>query len=470
MAWTLDEIVAATAGRLQYQGTSAKRFGEIVTDSSQVKEGSTFVALKGQRLDGHRFINDAVNRGAACLVVHRSVRRSDCTGTVVIRVADTLRALGDLAHYRRQKYAPKVLAITGSNGKTTTKEMLFAIFQEASLNGTRLRGKVLKTAGNFNNLIGLPLTLLRLSKKHRVAVLELGTNRPGEIKRLAEIAAPDLGTITSVAAAHLEGLSSLAGVAKEKGALFQSIDGSGTITVNLQDPWVVRLASKFRGKKITYGAGGYVRAESDVRLSADESRFTLRVGAQRCRIRLRFVGQHNISNALGAAAMAHGLGVGLSAIQRGLQKVKPYEMRMEVQRWRGVGFINDAYNANPASMQAAVSTLAGMPASGDRVAVLGDMFELGKQSQRQHLRFGAQVASAGIDRVYLLGEHAVDVQRGALHAGMPAQRIIIGRNHAEISRLLRRHLKKGDWLLVKGSRGMKMETIVRQLKGEARGE
>src|SRR4029453_6218764 len=131
----------------------------------------------------------------------------------------------------------------------------------------------------------------------------------------------------------------------------------------LQDPWVVRLASKFRGKKITYGAGGYVRAESDVRLSADESRFTLRVGAQRCRIRLRFVGQHNITNALGAAAMAHALGVGLSAIQRGLQKVKPYEMRMEVQRWHGVGFINDAYNANPASMQAAVSTLAGMPAS-----------------------------------------------------------------------------------------------------------
>lgn len=470
MAWTVDEIVAATHGNLQYQPINAKRFGEIVTDSSRVKKGSVFVALKGERLDGHRFIKDAVSRGAACLVVHRSLRRSDRGGTAVIRVPDTLRALGDLAHYRRQKYAPKVLAITGSNGKTTTKEMLFAILQEASLNGTRLHGRVLKTAGNFNNLVGLPLTLLRLNKKHRVAVVELGTNRPGEIKRLAEIAAPDQAIITSVAAAHLEGLNSLAGVAKEKGALFQSMRHTGAVAVNLDDPSVIRLAEKFRGRKITYGRGGQVRAESDAMLSAAGTRFTLRMGAQRCRIQLHFLGQHNIANALGAAAMAHGLGVGVSAIRGGLQSVRPYEMRMQVESWRGIGIINDAYNANPASMNAAVSTLANIGASGDRVAVLGDMFELGKESQRHHLRFGAQLAGAGIDRVYLLGKHAVDVKRGALNGGMIPDRIIIGKSHADISSLLRRRLKKGDWLLVKGSRGMKMETIVRQLKGLARGE
>ncbi|MGH7871117.1 MAG: UDP-N-acetylmuramoyl-tripeptide--D-alanyl-D-alanine ligase [Candidatus Binatia bacterium] len=461
--------MAATEGRIQRQA-KAKRFGEIVTDSSKVKRSSVFVALKGERFDGHRFVKDAVSRGAACVVVHQSVRRSDCQDAAVIKVPDTLRALGDLAHYRREKYAPRVLAITGSNGKTTTKEMLSAILQQASLDGTRLHGKVLKTAGNFNNLVGLPLTLLRLNKKHRVAVVEMGTNRPGEIKRLAEVAAPDLGIITSVAAAHLEGLKSLAGVAKEKGALFQGMRRTGTIAVNLDDPWVARLADNFHGRKITYGRRGNVRAESDVTFDVEGMRFTLRVGAQRCRVRLHFIGEHNIVNAVGAAAMAHGLGVGLTAIRRGLESVKPYQMRMQVESWRGIGIINDAYNANPASMNAAVSTLANMGTSGERIAVLGDMFELGKQSQRRHLQFGAHLASARIDRVYLLGEHATDVQKGALRGGMKADRVIIGKNYAEVAGRLRSHMKKGDWLLFKGSRGMKMETIVRRLKGQERGE
>ena len=261
MGWSKSEILAATGGKVLRDGKKS-RFGEIVTDSTKVKKGSVFVALKGERHDGHRFVGDAVRRGAQCVIVHRSVPTAGLGKAAVIRVGDTLKALGDLAHYRRQRLAPKILAITGSNGKTTTKEMVAAILEQASLDGHPLRGKVLKTEGNFNNLVGLPLTLLRLQKRHKIAVVELGTNHPGEIQRLAEIANPDMGIITSVGAAHLEGLNSLAGVAREKGSLYRNIRAGGAIAVNLDDPWVKRLGAKFQGKKITYGKGGQVRAAS----------------------------------------------------------------------------------------------------------------------------------------------------------------------------------------------------------------
>ena len=464
MAWTLGEIITATGGKLEGRA-KASRFDEIVTDSSKVKTGSVFIALKGERLDGHRFVKDAISRGASCLVVHQAPRADDLRSVTAVKVPDTLRALGDLAHFRREQYGPKVLAITGSNGKTTTKEMLAAILQRASLDGQPLQGRVLKTEGNFNNLVGLPLTLLRLRKRHRVVVVEMGTNRPGEIQRLAEIAAPDVALITSVAPAHLEGLSSLAGVAKEKGALFSGMRARGTIVVNLDDPWVRRLGQKFGGEKVTYGQGGQIRGEFGLLLDSGAMRFTLRAGQQRAQVRLNFVGQHNIANALGAAAMAYSLGIALPAIRRGLETVKPYRMRMQLERWRGIGIINDAYNANPASMIAAIKTLAQIDSRGQRIAVLGDMFELGKQSQREHLRLGSHLAHAQLDRAYLLGERAADVKKGALRGGMKSDQVIVGESHSDIGRRLRAHLKKGDWLLIKGSRGMKMETVLSELKG-----
>jgi UDP-N-acetylmuramoyl-tripeptide--D-alanyl-D-alanine ligase len=466
MGWSSKEIVLATGGTILRRG-KRDRFGEVVTDSGKVKRGSVFVALKGERLDGHRFVRDAVRRGAGCVVIDRDLRRSDFGGAAAIRVRDTLAALGDLAHYRRETYGPKILAITGSNGKTTTKEMLAAILEEASLEGAPLRGKVLKTEGNFNNLVGLPLTLLRLRKKHKAAVIELGTNHPGEIDRLAEIADPDMGIITSVAAAHLEGLNSLAGVAREKGALYRRIQPSGMIAVNRDDPWVRRLGDRFKGKKITYGSEGDVRAERWRPLGAKGTLLHLRAGGRHARIRLNFIGEHNVINATAAAAMAYGLGVSLPAIRRGLEKAKPFRMRMELDRWRNVGIINDAYNANPASMAAAVKTLAAIECHGRRSAVLGDMFELGRHSGQQHLRLGRQVARARLDRLYLLGAHAKQVRKGALGAGMPAERIVIGKDHADIASRLRSDLTEGDWLLVKGSRGMKMETVLDQLRNAA---
>jgi UDP-N-acetylmuramoyl-tripeptide--D-alanyl-D-alanine ligase len=415
-------------------------------------------------LDGHRFVGDAVRRGATCVVVHRDLNPSEYGGATVVKVRDTLRALGDLAHYRREIYRPKVLAITGSNGKTTTKEMIAAILEEAYVNQKPLRGKILKTQGNYNNLVGLPLTLLRLRKRNKVADVELGTNRPGEIERLAEIAAPDMGIITSVAAAHLEGLNSLAGVAREKGALFGEIRPGGTIVINRDDARVRQLGQKFRGKKITYGGGGAVRAESWQSLGSQGTMLDLRVGGRRIRVRLNFLGKHNIANATGAAAMAYGFGTSLAAIRKGLQRAKPFPMRMEIETWKKIGIINDAYNANPASMEAALRTLSEIECRGERTAILGDMFELGRQSHQQHLQLGKQVARSGIDRLYLLGAQAKHVKQGALRGGMASERIVIGKDHSNIANLLRRHVKKGDWLLFKGSRGMRMETIVSKLK------
>jgi UDP-N-acetylmuramoyl-tripeptide--D-alanyl-D-alanine ligase len=463
MGWSKTEILAATGGKVLREGR-ATRFGEIVTDSTKVKKGSVFIALKGERHDGHRFIPDAVRGGAACVIAHRTLGGVNFGKSTVIKVRDTLEALGALAHYRREQFGPKVLAITGSNGKTTTKEMVAAILEEASLAGESLRGKVLKTEGNFNNLVGLPLTLLRLRRRDKLAVVELGTNHPGEIQRLAEIAEPDAGIVTSVAAAHLEGLDSLAGVAREKGALYRNVRSGGAIAVNVDDARVKKLAAQFPGQKITYGKGGAVRARSWRMRGTSGIAFTLEAGRQRCHVRLNYLGQHNISNALGAAALALGAGVKLSAVRRGLEKAKPFAMRMQIENWRGMGIINDAYNANPASMKAALETLAEVKCRGRRIAVLGDMFELGRHSATEHRSLGKAAADAAIDRLYLLGDQAGTVRSGALTGGMQPEQIIIGKDHADLGGQLRERVKRGDWLLFKGSRGMKMERVLEALK------
>lgn len=463
MGWTLAEILAATGGKVARAGKGA-RYGGIVTDSKLVKQNSIFVALKGERHDAHRFVGDAVRRGAACVVIHRPLPPATLGAATAVRVGDTLRALGDLAHYHRQKLAPKVLAITGSNGKTTTKEMVAAIMAAGKLNGQPLRGRVLKTEGNFNNLVGLPLTLLRLTNKHRVAVVELGTNHPGEIRRLAEIADPDIGVITSVAAAHLEGLKNLAGVAREKGALYRCVRSGGMIAVNLDDPWVRRLGAKFAGKKLTYGAAGQLRARSLSMRDGQGMIFDLCHGRQQARIRLNYLGRHNVTNALGAAALALGAGVNLAAVQRGLAQAKPFTMRMQRENWRGISILNDSYNANPGSMQAALETLALIGGRGKKIAVLGDMYELGKQSGKEHRELGRIAAQAKIHQLYLLGDQARQVRSGALRAGMNPDQVIIGADHGEVARRLRQQLKRGDWLLVKGSRGMKMENVLQELK------
>jgi len=441
-------------------------YGDVVTDSQGARRRSVFVALKGRRVDGHEFLDDALRHGASCLVVHRRAgeRRLKKKDMTVIKVADTLKALGDLAHYRRQKVSPKVLAITGSNGKTTTKEMVASIFHFAKIQGTQLRGKIIKTEGNYNNLVGLPQTLLRLTGREKVAVVELGTSQPGEIRRLTEIAEPDMGIITSVAPAHLTGLKTLAGVAREKGELFRRMHPSGVAIVNLDDPWTRHLGAGFKGRKITFGKSGEVRGEKYRALGARGMEFTLRAGGGRRRVRLRLPGAHNLSNALGAAAMAYGLGADLEAMSKGLEAVRPMPMRMAIEKVKGVGIVNDAYNANPASMDAALRTLACVECKGERVAVLGDMLELGREAGKRHYELGQEIARGEVDRLYLLGQFAAQVKEGALEEGMDDERVRVGKNHRDLARMIQRQTKSGDWLLFKGSRGIGMEKVLAAFK------
>ncbi len=361
-------------------------------------------------------------------------------------------------------FNPKVLAITGSNGKTTTKEMVAAILEKAKWNGQRLSGRVLKTEGNYNNLVGLPLTLLRLAEHHRMAVVELGTSNPGEIARLTRIAAPDVAIVTSVGPAHLSGLKSVAGVAREKGDIFRGLRRGGVAVVNLDDPWTRKIGARLTGRKMTYGKRGRVRAADARPFRNGGTEFVLRIGARSAHVRLAFAGEHNLTNALGAAAMTHAAGIDLGAIRAGLEAVRPFSMRMAIERWNGLGIINDAYNANPASMEAALKTLARMDGRGRKIAVVGDMLELGKETRKRHVAVGKQAAECGIDRLYVFGKQAPLVRRGALAGGMEPARVTVGKTHAGIASALRQELRAGDWLLVKGSRGMRMEKVLGALK------
>jgi UDP-N-acetylmuramoyl-tripeptide--D-alanyl-D-alanine ligase len=282
--------------------------------------------------------------------------------------------------------------------------------------------------------------------------------------RLTRIAAPDVAIVTSVGPAHLSGLKSVGGVAREKGQIFRGLGRGGIAVINLDDPWTRRIGARQKGKKITYGKSGRVRAESVTTLSAGGSEFLLRAGGRRARVRLKFSGAHNLSNALGAAAMARGLGIGLKAIRAGLEAARPFSMRMAVERWNGIGIINDAYNANPASMEAALKTLAQMKGRGQKIAIVGDMLELGVETRKRHLALGRQAAENGVDRLYILGKQARLVRRGALSAGMPASRVIVGGNHAHIARIVRKEMRSGDWILFKGSRGMRMEKVLAAVK------
>lgn len=463
MEWDLEELARAARGTVIQRG-AVSRFRKISTDSRRVEKDGVFVALRGESRDGHAFVSEAVRRGGACLVVERNVGGSG--GASVIRVRDTLRALGDIAHFHRRKLAPRVLAVTGSNGKTTTKEMLFSILQRARTADGPLRGKVLKTEGNYNNLVGLPLTLFRLRGRHRAAVVEIGTNRPGEIRRLTAIADPEVALITSVAPAHLSGLGTLAGVAREKGAIFRGLNPRGTAVVNLDDSRVVRQSRRFTGRVVTYGTGGFVRGEDPEMLAGGRLRFNLRVGRRREPVRLRLCGVHNVRNAVGAAAMAHAFGADVAAIRQGLEAVRPVPMRMQVERWAGVGIINDAYNANPASMEAALATLKTVPGRGRRIAVLGDMLEMGTDEAACHREIGAVAAGCGLDALYLLGRFARDIRQGAVGAGMAPAAVRVAGSHRKLGSALRTTVRKGDWVLVKGSRGASMEKVLAAMKDE----
>jgi len=460
-AFTLDEVLRATGGTLVSVG-HALRFPGVTPDSRRIRPDELFVAIRGDTHDGHEFLHDADARGAGAVVVERPLDGLDLR-CGVIAVRDTLAALGDLAAFHRRRRGPRVVAITGSNGKTTTKEMLGAILEHAL--GA---GRVLRTAGTQNNLVGLPLTLLRLGEPETIAVLELGMNGPGEIWRLAEIAAPDVGVITCVSPAHLERLGSIRGVAEAKSELYRRLRPSATAVVNADDPFVSAAADVFPGRKVPFGTAGGAAVNGiavDDR-GLDGVDFRLVVEGRETPVRLAVPGRHNVTNALAAAATAHALGIGVDAVRAGLESFQPPGMRMEVtQLPTGVTVLNDAYNANPASMAAALRTLAASRGR-RRVAVLGEMRELGAEAGPAHRELGRTAAQAALDRLFLLGAHAGDVRAGAEAGGLPADRITVATSHDELAAALRAFCRSGDLVLLKGSRGAAMEEVLRHLGTE----
>jgi UDP-N-acetylmuramoyl-tripeptide--D-alanyl-D-alanine ligase len=460
--WTLSQVLLATGGRF-VSGSPDAKFRAISTDTRTLQPGDLFVALAGERFDGRQFVREAVRKGAAGVIV--PAMPEEVLPVPVILVADALKALGDLAAYRRASMSSlQVIALTGSSGKTTVKEMCAAILKEEY--------NVLKTEGNLNNLIGLPLTLLRVDASHDVALLEMGMNHPGEIARLTEIADPDIACIINIQSAHLAGLHSIEGVARAKGELFQGGKSWAKFCVNLDDKRVRALARQYSQEQITFGRSrrAFVRATHVRNLGEEGMLFTLHIGVEKMRIRMGCLGEHNVGNALAATAMAWAAGVKPARIARGLANFTPYDKRLQMETIGGLKIINDCYNANPSSMLAAFNTVRAMKKNRKSVAVLGDMLELGEESEAAHRRLGETAACKGFDYLFACGQFGRRVVEGALHAGMTMKQAKQAESKEEIVEAIVNlvalgELRENDLLLVKGSRGMRMETIIEQLRG-----
>jgi UDP-N-acetylmuramoyl-tripeptide--D-alanyl-D-alanine ligase len=461
MTFIVEEILKATGGRL-IQGDEKTAFRGISTDSRTLVEGELFIALKGERFDGHHFAIEALKKKAGGVIIEeeriRDIRWNGYRPSAVITVKDALRALGDIAREKRRKLGTPVLAVTGSNGKTTTKEMIAACLETAF--------PILKTKGNLNNLIGVPLTLINLTEQERIVVLEMGMNIPGEIRRLTEIAEPDVGLITNIESVHLEGMGSLERIREEKGELFRRMRQDGTILVNQDDPRVIGLASEFRGQKITFGIDHPAEVMAkDIRLRGVEgTSFTLMMEGVTLGITLPLLGGHFVPNALSAVAAASLFGIELEKVKESLEHLSPSPMRMEVLHpEEGVTLINDAYNANPRSMELALEILSEMKGKGRGIAVLGDMLELGEYSVEAHQLIGKRVAELSVDLLLALGEEAPVLVESARHHGLGSERARVVEGHTEAISILRKTVRDGDWILVKGSRRMGMEKIVEGL-------
>jgi UDP-N-acetylmuramoyl-tripeptide--D-alanyl-D-alanine ligase len=458
--WRISEILEATGGRL-ISGDHTTRFQGISTDSRTIQKGELFVAISGKRRDGHRFVPDAFDRGASGAVVSEAHVASGSLdlgkGQCLVVTPDTLRALGDLAAFRRKQSKVSVVAITGTNGKTTTKEMTAAVLGQTF--------SVLKTEGNLNNLIGLPLTLFRLKGDHEWAVVELAMNHPGEIGRLAEICEPQIGVITNVGAGHLAGVKDVDGVMKAKGELLEALGEDGTAVLNIDDERICRLAERFDGRVVSFGIDSSAEVwAAPVSQSLSGSSFDLCWYDGSVRVSLPIPGRGAIYNALAAAAVGYRLGLPMEEVKKGLEAIVPMPGRMEMLTLSGgVHLINDSYNANPGSMALAIETLSSLKGNGRGILILGDMLELGDHAESAHREVGILVTRSGADHLYATGEFAGVVAEGAGSAGMDPGSIFIG-GHDEIVEAVKGRLGPGDWILVKGSRLMAMERVVEGLR------
>lgn len=451
-ATQLDLIVRWSGGRL-VAGDPTATVTNICTDSRSLKAGDLFLALRGESFDGHRFVAEAASRGALGAIVEQ-----DAGGLppefAVIRVGDTLHALQQIAVEYRRSMPAQIVAVTGSNGKTSTKDLIAVILRE--------RFQVTKTEGNFNNHIGLPLTMLRLRAGDRVGVFEIGTNHHGEIAALAALAQPDVGVITNIGVAHIEHLGSREGIAREKGMLAEALPPSGTVILNADDEFTPAIAARTKADVLRCG----MRADADIRatdLRQDFAgmKFRLHAFGRTVDAQLPVPGEHMVLNATLAAGVGHVFGMSLEECALGLPNLQLTKGRLEMKVVRGIQVLDDSYNANPDSMKAALLTLAQMSTNGRRIAVLGRMGELGGESERGHRSVGQTASDLGVDCVISVGDEARFIAEEAWRGGV--EKVIKAADLDEAVKSLREFVHAGDLVLVKGSRSAKMERVVEGL-------
>jgi len=465
-AFVGEEIVSATGG-VVLAGSLRTRMPRVCTDSREVRKGDLFVALQGEHFDGHQFVKSALNQGVKGLVVAQSMGKSALSAIkkmplssqrpvpFVVGVGDTTRAYQDIAAFHRQRFQIPVVAITGSNGKTTTKEMVAKTLQE--------RWTVLKTEGNFNNRLGVPRTLLRLNKRHQVAVVEMGVDAEGQTARLCDIVKPTVGVITNIGPDHLEFFKSLEGSARAKAELLAHVPNDGTIVLNADDPFYGFLKTQTRCRAISFGESPRAHVRASL-IQNQGSQTVFRVHLQKRKqffqVRLPVHGHHNVSNALAATAVGMGLGVSIKKISEGLRKFRPVSMRSQVKSIGGLTFLEDCYNANPASMKAAIQVLKEFDQGGQTIAVVGDMLELGKHSRAMHREAGSFIADQGVSLLIACGDLGKEIARGAKGKGMAASSIFQVSTPAQASAVLGEIARSGDVVLLKASRGMQLERVL----------
>ncbi|MBX7148862.1 UDP-N-acetylmuramoyl-tripeptide--D-alanyl-D-alanine ligase [bacterium] len=448
MELTLQEIITATGGKL-IAGNPAHTITRVSTDTRTVTKGDIYLALKGARFNGHNFCDEALKKGAQGLIV--SENASYTQAPFVLLVAHTEKALGDIAHAWRKKFLIPVIGLTGSSGKTTTKDMMALLLSA--------KGAVCKTEGNLNNLIGLPQTMMTLTASHQFAVWEMGMNHFGEIDRLAEMAQPDYGLITNIGHAHLEGLGSIEGVAKAKGELFLRLSPKTTAFVNADDARVLALPTQ--AQKILYGKN----PKADIQLKkityTPNGMEVVVEHKKSFTYQLPFVGEYLAQNFLAASSVALTLGLTDDNIQRAILNFHPGKMRGEETKLKnGTILVVDCYNANPDSTKAALKAVSDKFPSQKKLAVLGSMLELGKNSPALHREVGGYAADTGFKSLFAFGPE------GSLLADGFANKAQTFGTIEELSKAVQKELTGNEIVLIKGSRGMQMERVAELLKND----
>ncbi|MCI1247937.1 MAG: UDP-N-acetylmuramoyl-tripeptide--D-alanyl-D-alanine ligase [Megasphaera sp.] len=448
--FTIQEVEKATGGHLVRPVGTNTVFLHVDTDTRAIHPKSLFIAFKGDTFDGHNFIIQAHEKGAAGAVVSELREEYQNVDFPVFMVADTVKAYQDLARFHRRRFAIPVIAVTGSVGKTSTRNMIATVLSQ-KLN-------VLQTEKNFNNEIGLPRTLLQLTSKHEACVVEMGMRGLGQVAELAAIAEPTIGVVTNVGKSHIELLGSQDNIAKAKSELVQSLPADGIAILNLDDSRVAAMADLCKGKVIGYGIENNAAIRGD-RIVCNEKgiRFTCRCFDQMFDVHMTVIGGHNVYNALAAVAVGRIAGLSENQMKKGLGEYRGLPMRQELVRIDPYTFINDSYNANPASMAEAVRSM-DLLTKGRKIAVLGGMLELGDWARKEHEQIGSQIADSGIDILITVGKLAGYIADGAKKGNM--ETVYMAADHAEAVDILKSVLKAGDTILLKGSRGFAMEKIL----------